>query len=82
VVIAKMDSTANEIEEVKVQSFPTLKYFPKDSDEVVDYNGERTLEAMAKFIESGGKEGAGAPEEEEEEDDEEEDEEELPRDEL
>ena len=29
-----MDSTANEVETVKVQSFPTLKYFPKDSDEV------------------------------------------------
>jgi len=61
VVIAKMDSTANEIEEVKVQSFPTLKYFPKDGD-VIDYNGERTLEAMAKFVASEGKEGAGAQE--------------------
>lgn len=29
-----MDSTANELEDIKIQSFPTLKYFPKDSDEV------------------------------------------------
>nr|UTK45861.1 protein disulfide isomerase [Crepidula fornicata] len=84
VVIAKMDSTANEIEEVKVQSFPTLKYFPKDSDEVIDYNGERTLDAFVKFVESGGTEGAGVPEDEEDEEDEEEgdEEEDLPRDEL
>ena len=35
IVIAKMDSTKNEIDEVRVDSFPTLKYFPKDSDEVI-----------------------------------------------
>lgn len=58
-----MDSTANEVEQVKVQSFPTLKFFPKGSQQVVDYNGERTLEALTKFVESGGKDGAGEPEE-------------------
>jgi len=62
IVIAKMDSTANEIEQVKVQSFPTIKFFAKGSDKGVDYNGERTLEGFTKFLESGGKEGAGAPE--------------------
>jgi len=67
IVVAKMDSTANEIEDVKIQSFPTIKFFPKGGGEVVDYNGERTLEGFTKFLESGGKEGAGPSEEEEEE---------------
>ncbi|ELU15730.1 hypothetical protein CAPTEDRAFT_156715 [Capitella teleta] len=77
VVIAKMDSTANELEDVKVQSFPTIKFFPKDSEEVIDYNGERTLEGFTKFLESGGKDGAGPAEEEDFEEDEEEEEEEA-----
>ncbi|KAK1886549.1 Protein disulfide-isomerase [Dissostichus eleginoides] len=61
IVVAKMDSTANEIETVKVHSFPTLKFFPAgDERKVIDYNGERTLEGFSKFLESGGKDG-GAP---------------------
>jgi protein disulfide-isomerase A1 len=36
--------------------------FPKGSDQVIDYNGERTLEAMAKFVETNGKEGNKAEE--------------------
>lgn len=67
IVVAKMDSTANELPDVKIQGFPTLKFFPKDSNEIVDYNGERTLEAFVKFLESGGKVGGGASEEEAEE---------------
>ncbi|RUS88417.1 hypothetical protein EGW08_003813, partial [Elysia chlorotica] len=84
IVIAKMDSTANEIEEVKIQSFPTLKYFPAGSDEIIDYNGERTLDGFKKFLESEGKDGAGVAEEEEDEDEEgaDEDDDDALRDEL
>jgi protein disulfide-isomerase A1 len=78
-VIAKMDSTANELEDIKIQSFPTIKFFPKDSDEVVDYNGERTLDAFVKFLNSGGKDGAGPADDDE---DDEEEEEERGKDEL
>ncbi|CAF5218979.1 unnamed protein product, partial [Rotaria magnacalcarata] len=63
ILIAKMDATANELEDIKVQSFPTIKLFPKDSDEVIDYQGERTLEGLSKFVESNGKEAGNIPEE-------------------
>lgn len=83
IVIAKMDSTANELADIKVQGFPTIKFFPKDSDKVVDYNGERTLAGFTKFLESGGKSGAGPSEEEVEDVEEaEEDDAEKTRDEL
>ncbi|CAF2578489.1 unnamed protein product [Rotaria sp. Silwood2] len=60
VVVAKMDSTVNELEDIKIQSFPTIKLFPKDSDEVIDYNGARTVEGLSKFIDSNGKENGKA----------------------
>jgi len=56
IVIAKMDSTANELEEVKVQGFPTIKLFKKGTNEIVDYNGDRTEEGFTKFLEEEPKE--------------------------
>lgn len=62
IVIAKMDATANELEHTKIQSFPTLKLYKKDDNAVIDFNGERTLEGLSKFLESGGLEdAAGVP---------------------
>jgi len=55
IVIAKMDSTANELEHTKISSFPTIKFFRKGDNEVVDYNGERTLEGFVSFLDNGGK---------------------------
>merc|ERR1712117_915161 len=66
VVIAKMDSTANELEDVKVQGFPTIKLFKKGDNKVIDYNGERTLEGFTKFLESDGKDGAAYEEDDSE----------------
>jgi len=37
-------------------SFFYLRLFPKYSDEVIDYFGERTIEAFSKFIDSNGRE--------------------------
>jgi len=80
IIIAKLDGTANELEDVKIQSFPTIKFFPAGSDSAIDYTGDRTLEGFTKFLESGGKETA-APSEDKDEDDED-DEKEHKRDEL
>ncbi|KAL4624493.1 protein disulfide-isomerase A2 [Arapaima gigas] len=66
VVIAKMDSTANEVESVTVSGFPTIKYFPSGPEKkIVDYNGKRDLETFSKFLENGGE----LPQEPDEEDD-------------
>lgn len=71
VVIAKMDATANELEHTKINSFPTIKLFKKDTNEVIEYNGERTLEGLTKFIETDGDYGRAAPDQEIDEEEEE-----------
>jgi len=64
IVIAKIDSTANELEEIKVQGFPTIKLIKKGSNEIVDYNGERTLDGFVKFLEGGAEAEAATPKDE------------------
>lgn len=53
VVIAKMDLTANNLPKAagySVQGYPTLKLIKANTNEVVDFTGDRTLEAMTDFI--------------------------------
>jgi len=57
VIVAKMDSTKNEIENVKIRAFPTIKLYLKGVEDVKDYNGIRTLEALLNFIKSDGMDG-------------------------
>ncbi|XP_067912952.1 protein disulfide-isomerase A2 [Heterodontus francisci] len=55
ILIAKMDATVNEVESVKVQGFPTIKYFPAGPGrKIIDYEGERTLETFTTFLDNGG----------------------------
>merc|ERR1719435_623151 len=68
IVIAKMDSTTNEVEDVKIQGFPTIKLFKKDDNKVIDYNGERTLDGLVRFLESDGVDGAADEDDEDDED--------------
>jgi len=50
-VIAKMDSTANEVDGVSVSGFPTIKFWPADKkDSPMDFEGDRTVEGFTQFL--------------------------------
>jgi protein disulfide-isomerase A1 len=49
IMIAKMDATANEIDGLQIEGFPTLKFYSKDGD-VADFDGGRDLKDMAEFV--------------------------------
>jgi protein disulfide-isomerase A1 len=52
IIIAKMDSTANEVDGVSVQGFPTIKFWPAgDKKNPIDFDGDRTVEGFTKFLE-------------------------------
>jgi protein disulfide-isomerase A1 len=71
VVIAKMDATANELEHTKINSYPTIKLYKRETNEAIEYNGDREVEPLVKFIETGGEYGRAVTEEVMEETDEE-----------
>ena len=52
-IIAKMDGTENDIPEeagFDVSGFPTLKFFKADTNELIDYDGDRSIEDLTDFI--------------------------------
>lgn len=50
-IVAKMDASQNEVASVEISSFPTLKLFKADSEEIVEYSGEREVPDMIAFLE-------------------------------
>jgi len=50
VVIAKFDSTANEIDGLDIKGYPTLKFYPKDNKKGVDYDGERDIDTLRQWL--------------------------------
>ncbi|NXU16059.1 PDIA2 isomerase, partial [Pardalotus punctatus] len=55
IVIAEMDSTANELENITINGFPTLHYFPAGPGrKMVEYKSTRDVETFSKFLENGG----------------------------
>lgn len=49
-VIAKFDATANEVAGLQIRGYPTLKFYPKDNKEGIDYEGDRDLESFKKWL--------------------------------
>jgi len=49
-VIAKMDSTVNEVEGIDIKGYPTLKFFPAGSSKAVDYEGDRDIDGLKKYL--------------------------------
>ncbi|KAG7832879.1 hypothetical protein KL943_004327 [Ogataea angusta] len=54
VLIAKIDHTANDVSGVEITGYPTIFLYPADGSGPVNYEGQRTLESLASFIQEKG----------------------------
>ena len=51
-LLAKIDGSSNEVENVLISGFPTILFYPgnKKHEKPIQYNGKRTAEDIIRFI--------------------------------
>lgn len=50
-LIAKIDGSANEVEDVQIEGFPILKFYPAGNKKAPeDYDGERDIESLTDYL--------------------------------
>ena len=52
ILIVKIDATENEIEGFDIQEFPTLKFFPANNKDGIDYTGKKDASSLEEFVRS------------------------------
>lgn len=45
-----MDATANEVKGLKLNGYPSIKFYSKDDKKGVDYTGKRDLNELNNFL--------------------------------
>jgi len=52
IIVAKIDATANDVEGVDIEGFPTIKLWrASNKDEPLDYNGDRDVDGFLTWLE-------------------------------
>jgi len=51
VVIAKLDSTENEVHGHQISNYPVIKMFPAKNKTAIEYTGTKDADGIIKFIE-------------------------------
>jgi len=45
-IIGEMDATANEVDGVNIESFPTIKFYPANNKTPVEFQDDRTAKGF------------------------------------
>ena len=49
-IVANFDATANEVKGLKMDKFPSIRFYPKNNKEGVEYNGPSQFEHLIEFL--------------------------------